>query len=255
MAWNKGLKGEEYLSHYKNGKTHIMILNENKPPFLGKHHTPERNQKVREFMINWRKNHPEHLIGNKFRLGIPHTEEDKIKISIGFKKYYDKHPEKFKMTEEHKKNLSKTKIRYYKEHPEAKEKCFPFTKKERSERAKKQWEDINFVLKVKKSLNFKPSKPEKYLIKLFRKFNIPFVYVGNWKKFINGKNPDFINFEQKKIIEFNGFYTHTKEEEIEREKHFKKEGYETLFLHYFDLKNPTQLIEKVNKFLEVLECE
>ena len=53
------------------------------------------------------------------------------------------------------------------------------------------------------------------------------------------------------LIEFNGYYTHNKKEEIGRKKHFKQNGYDTLILHYGDFKNESLLIQKIKNFYEV----
>ena len=102
-----------------------------------------------------------------------------------------------------------------------------------------------------KACMVKPNKPESFLIR-FLQANFPneWKYVGNGEVMIARKNPDFININgQKKIIEFNGFYTHTKEEESERGAIFSGYGFKTLFLHYPDLEDEGKLKQTIQEFV------
>ena len=66
-------------------KGHIVTLEHRKKVSLaqkGKKHTKE-----------WKRRMSERTKGNKYRLGIPETEEKKIKHSIFMKEYIKKHPE------------------------------------------------------------------------------------------------------------------------------------------------------------------
>lgn len=112
------------------------------------------------------------------------------------------------------------------------------------------WKDKKFAKKMFKQLNYRPTKPE-YYIKCLLSKNFPheWKYTGNGKFWINGKNPDFINCNGKKlVIEYNGFYTHTREEEIKRRRLFYRYGYRTLFLHQKDLKDKDKLYDKIDNF-------
>lgn len=125
-------------------------------------------------------------------------------------------------------------------------------RKKMSERSRKQWQTEEYQRKIFKSLNIKPTHPEKFLINFFKKHDLPFKYTGDYSFWIKGRNPDFINCDgQKQIIEFNGFYTHNKREEIERSKLFSEYGFTTLFLHYPDLENESDLLNKINDFMVV----
>ena len=118
--------------------------------------------------------------------------------------------------------------------------------------SKKMWKDPNFQQKMFKSLNRKPTHPEQFLINFIKQHNLSFKYTGDYSFWIEGKNPDFIECNGKKlIIEFNGYYKHNEREETERAELFSKYGFRTLFLHYPDLKNETELLNKITEFLEM----
>lgn len=72
-------------------------------------------------------------------------------------------------------------------------------------RSKEYWN------KIAKSLKFKPNKPETIILNILNKF-FPneWEYVGDYKFWVNGNNPDFVNYNKKKIIEFFGNYWHSK---------------------------------------------
>lgn len=126
----------------------------------------------------------------------------------------------------------------------------PANRKRWSEIATKMWQNEEIARKIFMSLKKRPTKPENLLIDFLNK-NFPnqCKYVGNGTFWLNGKNPDFMNCNGKKLlIEFMGFYTHTFEEEVERESHFAKYGFKTLFLHYSDLENKNLLKIKIGDF-------
>jgi len=132
------------------------------------------------------------------------------------------------------------------------EKC-PVVRKQISNRLTKQWKDISFTKKIQESLNLRPNKPETLLINLFKDLNLNFEYTGDFSFMINGKNPDFTNYENKKVIEFFGTYWHSekfedKSNEQSRIKHFAKEGYKCLIIWEEELKEVEKIIEKVIQF-------
>jgi very-short-patch-repair endonuclease len=103
----------------------------------------------------------------------------------------------------------------------------------------------------KRCLN--PNKPEKILIELFKKFNINFKYVGNSKFYVDRFNPDFIDKKNKKIIEFNGTYWHTKDDYVinkdnEKLRTYTEHGYSTLIIWDKELGDTDKLIDKVKLF-------
>ena len=127
---------------------------------------------------------------------------------------------------------------------------------------KKVWADKNSVYHTTrywenraKGENQKPNKPETLLIELFKKLKLSYEYVGDYKVWIDGKNPDFINKDKKKIIEFFG-WRHTEEatgilnedhEQI-RINHFNKNGYKCLVIWENELKNISDIIQRILEF-------
>ena len=53
---------------------------------------------------------------------------------------------------------------------------------------------------------------------------------------IDGKTPDFVNINGKKIlIEYNGFYTHTTEKDKAKAEHYAQYGWKTINIERTDL--------------------
>lgn len=140
----------------------------------------------------------------------------------------------------------------------------PRTKKLLTQNMTHRWRDPKWREKqlkaILKGLNLSPNKPEKFLTKLLQElFPNQWKYTGdgtNKDSIVAGKCPDFINVEQKKIIEFNGNYWHgqertgrtKKEEEQQRVDLFAQEGYQTLIIWEHELKDINLLEEKIIKF-------
>lgn len=116
-----------------------------------------------------------------------------------------------------------------------------------------RWEDPiyreNQLFAIGKGLNIKPNKPETLLKNNFIYWWPKIIYSGDYSIIINGKNPDFICFEKKKIIEFNGLYWHRDDIPGEREKIFAEVGYDTLILVDEDLLDIDKLKMKVDAFM------
>ena len=120
---------------------------------------------------------------------------------------------------------------------------------------KENWKNPEYVKKIQKSQNLRPNKPETLLITIFKDLNLNFKYTGDFSFFIEGKNPDFINYESKKLIEFFGSYYHDTIVEMSREdheqdriNHFKKSGYKCLIIWEEELKEVEKIIEKIIQF-------
>ena len=150
-----------------------------------------------------------------------------------------------KFSENHMRSLSTSHIG--KRHPEEQ-------KEKMRQAALRLWSNPEYYNRQIRAVvrgRIKPSRPELFLTSFLQEtFPSEWKYVGNGEVVIARKNPDFININgQKKIIEFNGFYTHTKQEEIAREKLFLEYGFKTLFLHYPDLRDEEGLRQKIVKFV------
>ena len=128
--------------------------------------------------------------------------------------------------------------------------------KENSELARKSSERMKNggALKARKANNSRPNKPETIIINLIKQYNLNFIYVGNSKKWFKGENqsfnPDFINEDKKKIIEFFGNYWHenTKEDDRNRLKTYSQYGYQTLVIWENELKNLDEIKNKIEIF-------
>ena len=114
----------------------------------------------------------------------------------------------------------------------------------------------NQIRKARKRVS--PNKPEKIIINLIQQNNLNFIYVGDGKKFIKGKNysfnPDFISKNQKYIIEVFGDYWHNLPKMIKRDKErlltYSEQGYKTLVVWEHELRNQPQILNKIQKFVK-----
>lgn len=114
--------------------------------------------------------------------------------------------------------------------------------------------------KLRQLMNIKPNKIEIMMISLLSDVNIKFDYVGDGKVWIGSLNPDFVDEENKKIIEVFGDYWHNPElnDNISlrslkryRKKEFKKHGYKMLVIWEHELYNDyDEVVNKIYKFTE-----
>jgi G:T-mismatch repair DNA endonuclease (very short patch repair protein) len=123
----------------------------------------------------------------------------------------------------------------------------------------KKGDKITFeaMTKMHKALEVKPNKPEKILINLIQKNNLPFNYVGDSNFWLRGEfgafNPDFLSKNPRHIIEVYGDYWHNREDvkkrDIGRIKTYEKYGYKTLVIWEHELKSPSQVLTKIQEFI------
>lgn len=73
-----------------------------------------------------------------------------------------------------------------------------------------------------------PNKEEQKLIIFFKKWNLNFKYVGDGSFKIDGKCPDFVNKDKKRLIEFFGELWHEGSDEPSRIQFFKERGWDCL---------------------------
>lgn len=127
-----------------------------------------------------------------------------------------------------------------------------------SKKMKENWKDIEFQRRMWKSHNGKPNRPEKILINLFQNNNLPYRYTGDFRFWIEGRNPDFVNVNgQKKVIELFGDYWHDpiRNKKLDSAKtepatfdHYRKYGFDCLIIWEKELKDIPAVLERVRSF-------
>lgn len=101
-----------------------------------------------------------------------------------------------------------------------------------------------------------PTDIEQKIIDLCKEFNLPFRFVGDGSFWLGNRNPDFNCIDNKRLlieVYANFWKKDPIKYKIDREKHFRYYGYETLFLDDRDLypKNWKEVcLNKINRFLE-----
>jgi hypothetical protein len=122
--------------------------------------------------------------------------------------------------------------------------------------ASNNWKDPEYQKKIRLALNRRPNKAELQLYNILQEI-IPgdYQYVGNFKFFVGGKNPDFRNVNgQKKLIELYGKHWHdprkfpNSQSPEQRIRYFKKYGYKTLIVWEHELKDKEKLVNKLYEF-------
>lgn len=150
-----------------------------------------------------------------------------------------------KFTKEHKMKISKS---------ESGKEVSRKTRKIISKNQKRNFKNPEFLEAYKKARKVKPNKKEKILIELFKIHNFPYQYVGNFKFWIDGRNPDFLNINgQKKVIELFGDYWHKlegRETPKQRIRHFNKFGFDCLIIWERELAKSEEVMEKIRRFEE-----
>lgn len=188
-----------------------------KNPFYNKKHSPETIEKIRAKAIK-RNADPE------YREMISECTKEK-------------------MTPEIREHLSEIN----------KERCSkPAWRKMKSEEEIYRWKnDKEFAKRMRTSRNAKPNKSEIKLNNILDE-----IYPGEWKFtgdfsfMLNGKNPDFVNCNGKKlIIELFGEPWHKGETQEDRAKFFSPFGYRTLVVWWKELQNKEYTVNKIRRFV------
>jgi G:T-mismatch repair DNA endonuclease (very short patch repair protein) len=116
----------------------------------------------------------------------------------------------------------------------------------------------------KGKFDFKPNKPEIVLINLLNTLlpNNEYKYVGDGSFWIDKYNPDFIDINSKKIIEFNGCYWHrcikcgfgTKilPKDSGRLRVYKKYGYNILIIWEHELKDMNKIKNRIINYVQLV---
>jgi G:T-mismatch repair DNA endonuclease (very short patch repair protein) len=122
---------------------------------------------------------------------------------------------------------------------------------------KKKFDSPDYLRKYQMAHSVKPTGPEISIRDLLDTVAPgKYEYVGNFTKWIGGRNPDFISEEDKKVIEVFGDHWHSEkitgrskvEEEKDRIEGFKKVGFRTLIIWERELNNMNHIAEKIKEF-------
>lgn len=131
-------------------------------------------------------------------------------------------------------------------------------------KGKKNWASKEQLQKALKALIKRPTKPERLLIELIQKNNLPYRYTGNGAIMIGRRNPDFIHNSEKKIIEVFGIKYHSKKHAFFKinkiktsqgtAKFYNEKGYALLVLWDNEILYcpEEKLLQKINQFTGVV---
>lgn len=221
----KSEETKEKLSRSHKG----LLLGRNHPMF-GKHHSHGTKEKMRFAKL---KNPVRYWLGKYLlestkkkmslskrgkpspRKGEHLSEKSKQRLSLAHKGKC--------LSEKHKKMISESMKKFFLEHSEHKEKI---------------------IRNVLKSRINSPNKLEYKWIRIFRKHNLPYRFVGNGEFILGGKCPDFIQTNGKKIcVEVRNenickFFDKISPEDYKerRIKHFKQYGWDCIVIFEDNLK-------------------
>ena len=82
-----------------------------------------------------------------------------------------------------------------------------------------------------KSTNRKPNIQEQKLIGIIEEFNLPYIYCGNHKVRIFGKDPDFICIDgRKEVIELFGHHWHKESDILSLINHYQRYGFNCIVI-------------------------
>ena len=241
-------------SRQKMSESHIGIQAGENHPMYGNHHSEEAIQKmiVAHIGISLSEDHKK-KIGKASKKTWATIDEDKKnewrrKIGDGNKgKVVSKEARK-KMSKAHKGKRHSPATEFKKGMKHSSE-HLEYMSKTMSE----LWKNPKHIKKMAKALHVTPNKPEAFMLNLLNE-----IYPGEWKFtgdfsfMINGKSPDFVNCNGKKlIIEFWGDYWHKGEDPKDRANIFKPFGYETLVIWEHELKDVDSVVKRIHEFMVI----
>jgi len=122
--------------------------------------------------------------------------------------------------------------------------------RQNGERLAKLNKEPSFTRKRLKGLIKRPSSIERKLIRIIKHNEFPFRYVGDGEYVVDGKNPDFINHDETKIIEAFGTYWHDLKDQEAKEAFFGEHGYATLIIWEEELTDEKAIVKKIASFSE-----
>lgn len=225
-------------------------LTKERNPFYGKRHSKETIKKLSQASsgpnnANYGKKRSPATIQklidanrgtNNPNFGKHPSEETRQKMSDSHrgKLVGDKNPMYGKrLSDKHRRALSKSSIKYWRGRPKSEA-----HKKSLSASLKALWKGPDYQKMVQASRQARPNKFEGRVFSLLNDISPgEFRYSGDFSVWINGKNPDFISIKRDIVVEANGDYWHTPDEDAERVRHFDLSGYRCLIVRDGELKN------------------
>jgi very-short-patch-repair endonuclease len=229
IPWNKnktGIYSEETL---KRMSEYRRKINKEKHPWFGRHHTDISKKQMSE-------------------------SGKKKKLSEAHKKKIGEKSKGRKWSLETRDKMKKARVGWHHKIE---------TKQKQSELLKKLWRDPEYIKKQLNSHNIFPNKPETVIIDVLSE-QLPnmWKFSGDFSVWVDGKNPDFVNENEKLIIEMFGDFWHGEkhrrhnysdfstnyEHELQRIQHFEKNGYRCLVIWEHELENIEKVKEKIKLF-------
>ncbi len=173
-------------------------------------------------------------------IGHKHSLETKIKMSIS-RKGKNTWSKGRSLSDEHKRKIAEASKKHW-ENPEYRARQI--------QRMREAWANPDYISRVRpliiKGNYSKPTKPEKRLLDIIQRYNLPFKYTGDGSFSICGFHPDFVNCNGKKtVIEVFGDYWHGegarnwKETELGRIMAFNSFGFRCIIIWENELKIKT----------------
>lgn len=181
------------------------------------------------------------LEGHSYNTGWSHTKEAKQKISevhkgrsmsASVKKKISESMKGFEHTEEAKQKIGKaSKRRERKPHTEK-------TKKHLSKQLKEKWKQDDFKQKVFSGWQADKTNLEEEAESIIKELDLDFEFVGDFSYNIGTKCPDFINEEEKEVIEVYNVYLKKQNLDLDsiseykepRRQYFNERGWEVHFI-------------------------
>lgn len=132
--------------------------------------------------------------------------------------------------------------------------------KQRESRAMKaKWQNPEYARWAAAQQNRRPNRLEKRLMGLLdEQFPNEWKYVGDGQIWIEGRNPDFININGKKlVIELLGNYWHTVKAKVtpmERVAHYKQYGFKCITIWQSQMKYPDMVTNTIRNMMKEEKC-
>ena len=101
---------------------------------------------------------------------------------------------------------------------------------------------------------YKPTKPERQMIEILKNSSLPFLYNGGinngWSSgiIVARMAPDFVDIENKRVIELYGDYWHRGEDETIKILRYKNAGWDCLVVWEREIQDESKLVPKLRRW-------